>query len=170
MARRGRRGGSGKVIDNLRWIGASAAALALVPATPQAAQVLVATTAPDTVMRTRGNLLGFLDGTPDPGDLVEVAVGLIIVPEGTGNTVLQSPLDDANADWFWYERFALAYEESAAAVEFGGPMSVFRSVIDSKAMRRARPDTEVQCVFEQATAGGAATVNVLSSFRFLLGN
>ena len=168
MARGSRRGGN-KVIDNVRWLGSIGTAFGQA-AGSLAVNMASATTTWDTIMRTRGNILSVLDGVPDPGDFVDVGVGLIIVPEGTGTTVLQSPITDTNADWFWYERFAVGYEESGAAVEFGGGMSVYRQVIDSKAMRRGHPDTEIQLVIEQATLGTASAINTVVSLRFLLGN
>ncbi len=156
-------------IDNLRWIGFQSDSLALA-AGSTGELVAVSTAMPDTVMRTRGTLLAFLDGTSTPGVVVDVAVGLHVVPEGTGATVLQSPITDPNADWFWYDRFALAYEEGVTDVIEYSALPAYRTVIDSKAMRRVPPDFELQMVIEQATVAIGQSVNFFAAGRFLVGN
>ena len=120
-------------------------------------------------MRTRGNLVAYMDGAPNPGAFVEVGVGLIVVPEGQGSTVIWSPLSDANAPWFWYSCFMIGHEEPVTDVLQHPELLTFREIVDSKAMRKAPPDTEVQIVFENATVGLAGTVNVGFCGRVLLG-
>ncbi len=164
MPRRSR----GKKIDQLRWLGFAATAGALA-AGSIGVLVLAADTFADTIMRTRGQLLAFVDGTPAPGAFVQVAVGAIIVPEGTGTTVLWSPIADENADWFWYTRFALGYEEPVVNVVDVPGAAGYRETIDSKAMRVSKPDTEVQIVFEQSTLASSMAINLSVLGRFLLG-
>ena len=120
----------------------------------------------ETIMRTRGNLLCYLDGAGAGGESVFVSVGLILVPEGTGSTVLWSPFTDGDVPWFWLETFQLGYEERVVDVIDIPWASAFRSVIDSKAMRRVR-NQEVQMVVENTTAGGAEAINTLAHGRFL---
>ncbi len=120
----------------------------------------------ETIMRTRGSLLGYLDGTQSPGTLLVVAVGFALVPEGTSTTVLWSPFTDPDAPWFYYESFFLGYEEYVTDVIDAPGVSSFRQVIDSKAMRRVR-NQEVQMVVENATVLAAGTVNVGVNGRFL---
>ncbi len=130
---------------------------------------MAAGTVPETIMRTRGELVGYIDGASAPGKLVHFAVGMILVPEGTGTTVLWSPITDANAPWFWIEQFHLGYEEMVTDVVDVPGLSIFRKEIDLKAMRIVRPDVEVQLVFENVTLLSVAAVNVRVSFRMLLG-
>ena len=153
-----------------RWIGFSTGSSLFTQAAGTAGVLLAtATTLRDTVMRTRGNLCCTLDGVATEGSSALISLGLIIVPEGTGTTVLQSPFTDANADWFWYTQFAIMYDEPITDVlqAFGG--SGYREAIDSKAMRISNPDTEVQLVMENTTVNVAVTVNVQVAGRFLLG-
>ena len=120
----------------------------------------------ETLLRTRGHILAYLDGVNEPAVAANVAVGMILVPEGTGTTVLWSPQTDGDAPWFWYESFTLAYEEGVVNVlEYAG-VSVFRQVIDSKGMRRIR-NQEVQLVIEVTTIQSAIEVNLMVSGRFL---
>ena len=168
MARR-RVSRGGKKIDIVRWLGFQASSLGLTVGST-GVQLSTAGQIPETIMRTRGQLFGYLDGLPAAGDLVDVAAALHIVPEGTGTTVLQSPITDPNADWFWYTRFAIGYEEYVTDVIDSPVLGGYREMIDSKAMRRAPGDSELQAVFENATIGTAQAINVGIAGRFLLGS
>jgi len=123
---------------------------------------------PETLLRSRGNLLTFMDTTQTPAGLIDVGVGMILVPEGTGTTVLWSPITDDDAPWFWYDRFVVGYEEMVTDVVDVPGITSYRSVIDSKAMRIVR-NQEVQLVVEQATLGTAEAINTTVSGRFLTG-
>ena len=169
MARRGSRSRGGKVIDNLRWLGMSGDVNALAAGTVGVA-ILSSTASRDTIMRTRGQFMAYLDGVQAPGVRINCGVGLWVVPEGTGTTVLGSPLSDPDADWFWYDTFSLAYEEAVANVISLPGADTFRTVVDSKAMRRPGFDTEVQFVMENVTFGSSSAVNAVLSGRILLGN
>jgi len=120
----------------------------------------------ETLMRTRGNLLGYGDGALVTGALALISVGFAIVPEGTGTTVLWSPFIDSDAPWFWYTSFHLGYEEYVTDVIDSPVLGGYREVIDSKAMRRIR-NSEIQVVVENTTVGGALTMNMGITGRFL---
>ena len=158
-----------KKIDNLSWLPFSAAQLAF-GAGAAAINIVSAGILPQTIMRWRGNLFAGIDVLSGPGKLIQLAVGFILVPEGTGTTVLWSPITDVNAPWMYYETFLIGYEEGVTDVIDYPGYSTFRSVIDGKAMRRLRADVEVQAVFENATigTGGAANIGVFG--RVLMGN
>ncbi len=168
MARRGGRGRGEKVIDELRWQGFQGGALAL-GAGSAAVNLAGASTFPETIMRTRGQLVAWMDAGAQPAAGIDVAVGMVVVPDGTGTTVLWSPITDANAPWFFYSRFVIGYEEMVTDVVDVPGLSLYRELIDSKAMRRGRADTEIQLVVEQATLVAADAINVEVSGRFLLG-
>jgi len=122
-------------------------------------------------MRTRGQLAAYVDGLEAPAVAALITVGMWIVPEGTGTTVLAggNPFDDPNADWFYYSQFLLGYEEYVADVIDSPGVSSYREVIDSKAMRIGNPDTEIQLVIDNETISGSLSVNVHLAGRFLLG-
>ena len=159
----------GRKIDNLRWIGFGESNVGFAAGTG-ADTLLAATAMPDTVMRTRGILTAFLGSGIAAGVGIRVGVGFIFVPEGTGSTVLWSPLSDPNAPWFYYTAFALDYLEPVVDVIAYTEMASYREVIDSKAMRKAPPDTEVQVVYENVTTIGATEVSVFVDGRILVGN
>jgi len=120
----------------------------------------------ETLMRTRGQLIGYMDAAGAPSRYVSVAVGFALVPEGTGTTVLWSPATDADAPWFYYSIFQLGHEEMVVDVIAVQELLAYRETIDSKAMRRVR-NQEVQMVVENVTLNGAGSVNVTASGRFL---
>jgi len=129
-----------------------------------------ATDSTDTVMRTRATLLAYLDGVEDPGTLIECTVALHVVPEGTGTTVIADPISDGNAGrWFYYSTFALGYEEGVVNVLDYGGAAWYREVLDVKAMRISKPDTELQAVLVNTTIQGAGNLNCTIQGRILLG-
>jgi len=165
----GRRGGFQKRIDETFWTRANFAFGALSAGSAAATLISAGTATRNTIMRTRGNLLAYVDGPQGPGGQVSVGIGFIMMPEGQGTTVVTSPLTDSSAPWFWVEYFHLAYEEMVTDVIDIPLAAIFRQVIDSKAMRVFRPEREIQVVVEQATSLGAMSINVSGHARFLLG-
>jgi len=120
----------------------------------------------ETLLRTRGNLMAYIDATQAPGKAVLITAGMILVPEGTGATVLWSPTTDGDAPWFWYTAFILGYEEMVTDVVDVPALTGFREIMDSKAMRRIR-NQEIQLVLENTTLATAAAVNLYLAGRFL---
>ena len=146
-------------ITQLRWSLVTARSLAM-GAGSTAVNVLSAETFAQTVMRTRGELLGSVDGLQSPAGLCRWAFGLVCVPEGQGTTAIWTPLTDPNAPWFMYTSGHLGYEEFVTDVVQAGSWSSFRNGVDSKAMRKCGPDTEIQAVFEQTDVSSAISINL----------
>ena len=163
MARR-----RGKKIDFVHWTGFSGLFLAQAQGTV-AATIAAAQHLPETLLRIRGEYLAFLDGTQTGMQFVTVGMGIIVVPEGTGTTVLWSPVSDMDAPWIWIANPHLAYEETVVDVLKINNIGMDRREIDSKAMRKVPQTSEVQFVVENATLGNAASVNVAVRGRFLTG-
>ena len=168
MANRSRRSGFEKKIDIVHWTYGSWSIGNLV-AGQQAVNVLSAQHLPETLLRTRGGVSLTLDGAQASGVGVSLAMGLIVVPEGTGTTVLWSPITDGDAPWFWWDSRELLYEEAVADVVVSQNTMSYRVGIDSKAMRKIR-NGEIQFVVENATIQGASGVNVFGAARFLSGS
>jgi len=158
---------SGKKIDFVHWTGFSdtfnGQAAGSVGKTLFAAQH-----DPETLLRIRGNFVSYVDGAQAPGGQIGVGAGIILVPEGTGTTVLWAPLADADAPWIWYTSFLLGYEEYVTDVIDSPGVTSFREVIDNKAMRVIR-NQEVQLVVEQGTTGTAMSMNGAIHGRGLFG-
>ena len=169
MAHRGAR--PAKKINNLRWAGSQIFAFGAFSTGTVGATVLSAGVPRETIMRTRGQVLTAIDGASTPGTLTLISMGLVLVPEGLGSTVLWDPFADAEALWFWHHEAFLGYEEMVTDV-----IAVQESLgacvqVDSKAMRKANVDEEVQFVMTNTTViGGGESVNTGATFRFLLGS
>ncbi len=158
---------SGKKIDFLHWTYGNKS-FANQQAGTAAGSVQTAQHLPETLMRTRGEYIASLDGNEVPGVSANIGLGLILVPEGTGSTVLWSPITDGDAPWYWVDYFSIGYEEPVADV-IGSPIISFvRRIVDSKAMRIVK-NMEQQLVIENVTVAGALGVNVLFQARFLSG-
>ncbi len=169
MARKRSTRGRERVIDNVRWT-LGTFSIAGLGATNSALTILSDGGIEETVLRIRGELVAWKDGTSAPGVGVRVAVGILPVMGGQGTTVVSSPLADADAPWMFYESFHLAYEEMVTDVIDVPGISSFRKTIDVKSMRILRPDEELQLVVEQATVIGAMNINIQGTLRFLLGD
>ena len=158
---------SGKKIDFVHWAGFQENVSALSAGTA-AREAFSAQHLPETLMRTRGEYLVYMDAASAPGKLVTIGLGMILVPEGTGTTVLWSPLTDPDAPWFWYETVSIGYEEMVTDVVDVPGITSARGSIDSKAMRIIK-NMEIQLVVENVTLLTAATVNVVVTGRSLFG-
>ena len=158
---------SGKKIDFVHWTGMGTAFGALAAGTIGATG-LAAQHDPETLLRYRGTVAGWLSGVPADGVWVTVSLGMILVPEGTGATVLWSPFTDADAPWIWFEEFDLAYDEYVTDVVDAPTLTAYRSRIDNKAMRIVR-NQEIQFVAENTSVATGASVNVSMRGRILSG-
>ncbi len=171
MPRRRSRGHSAgdRQMQSTRWDGGGFTFLAFSAGTIGGNQVTADELPPETILRVRGEIVCYLDSTITPPKLVDIAIGMALVPEGTSATVQWSPITDPQAPWFFYERFTVGYEEVVTDVIDVPGITSFRKSIDDKAMRIIRPGVEVQTVAENVTLGGAATVNIRGNVRFLFG-
>ena len=123
----------------------------------------------ETILRTRGNICGWIDGLGAPGRAALISMGLHLVPEGTGTTVLAEPFADDNEPWFYHEAFTVGTEELVTDVIETQGLSVFRQTVDSKAMRKMKSGQEIQAVITNTTLLSATAVNVSLNVRFLFG-
>ncbi len=163
-----RRSGFQKKIETVHWTYGSFTFLNQA-AGVVAVQGFPAQHLPETIMRARGSFTAYLDGLqPASGINIGVGLGLILVPEGTGTTVLWSPITDGDAPWFYVDYFNLAYDEQVVDAVATNTQAALRE-IDSKAMRRVR-NQEVQVVLEQASVEGTSAINVTGQVRILSGS
>ena len=129
--------------------------------------IRVAVTRSETLMRTRGNLVCWVDGLEAPAVSAQIAIGMHLVPEGTGTTVTVSPFTDGAYPWFYHEIFHVGYEEMVTDVISVQELAIMRKTVDVKAMRVIRPDQEIQMVVENTTIVSALAVNIALHGRFL---
>ena len=159
--------GRGRKIDFKHWTAQAVTAPSLAAGTV-GVTVLSAQHLPETLLRTRGEWCGWLEGVQTGGAGVILTAGLILVPEGTGSTVLWSPVTDSEGPWLWWDTFSLGYEEYVMDVIQASQVSSARRVIDSHAMRKV-VNMELQAVFENVTGIGASSVNAQLNVRVLAG-
>jgi len=126
-------------------------------------------TQPATLLRIRGEVCGYADAADAPGAASLLTYGVILVPEGTGATVLFDPFTDGNAPWLLYGQALIAYEEKVTDVIDVPGITSFRHAIDNKAMRIIRPDVEMQFVITNTTLLSAGAVNLSYGLRWLEG-
>ncbi len=158
-----------KKIDNLFWGVASGFVSALSSGSTNARNFTGVGTQATTVLRIRGEALGYFDAAQAPGSSCLIQYGVIQVPEGSTTTVLYSPADDSNAPWLLYGIMAVGYEEMVVdAIAIAG-LEMARHTIDNKAMRRLRPDVELQLAVSNVAIVGTPAVNFLYGMRVLQG-
>jgi len=151
---------------DLRWTLGTATVNALAAGANSFVTVVAAGNTSQTIMRTRGELLVYLDGAQAPAVLMRCAAGLLV--QQSGATPTSTPLTDGDAPFFWYDVFHLGHEESVLdAIEQVG-CGIIRHMVDAKAMRVLRPDQEIALVVETATAKGSSAVNFALTARFLI--
>jgi len=162
------RGRHAKKIDTVHWTGGSFFGISQA-AGSLAQTVLSAQHLPETLLRIRGEWIALLDGALAPGKFVRATAGFILVPEGTGTTVLWDPVGDADAPWIWWDTMNLAYSEAVTDVIPVGNVAAGRRVIDSKAMRKIR-NTELQVVVTNTSVSSTASINTMGEVRVLAGS
>ncbi len=117
-----------------------------------------------TLMRSRGQLLCSIDG-PAVNDTIDVGIGFLLAQAGlTG--IASTPLTDGDAPFFWFHAFTLHSQTSTQSEVLG--TQVYRTEIDSKAMRVVRPDQAVYSVIEVLQVVGTPAVDLDLTCRFLL--
>ncbi len=170
MADRGRRSGFAKKIEVVHWTYGSFLFVSQAAGTA-AVNLFPAQHLPETLLRMRGEFVATLSGALATDTGTVATVGIIQVPEGTGTTVLWSPVTDGDAPWIFWDTMGLLYSEHVADVVASAQTSSGRRVIDTKAMRKLR-NTELQCVIENTTVSGltASSVHCVGSVRALAGS
>ena len=124
----------------------------------------------ETILRVRGTLDCYMDALSAPDLGVVVTVGMRLVPEGTGTTVISNPFSDSNnPGWFYMSCFHLAYEEKVTDVIALTELASYRETVDNKAMRLFGPDQEIQLVVVNTTLEAAATIRLAFQGRILFG-
>ncbi len=162
------RGRHAKKIDSVHWTYGSfsfpAQAAGVIAANMFSAQHL-----PETLIRFRGEWVAAFSSPTADAIGAAISIGMIQVPEGTGTTVLWSPVTDGDAPWIWWDVFHLVYQENVTDAIASQVTNSARRVIDSKAMRKLR-NTELQVVVEQTTLLSAGSTDIFGSGRVLTGS
>ena len=121
-----------------------------------------------TLIRTRGTGVIHMD----PGaisDMIFVGIGLCIVTVDAfaiGATAMPGPLTDIDFDWWWHSIFALGPVAVATELE-NSIIGNVRFEIDSKAMRKIKPNETLAFMMEGQQEGGTPTYDASVAVRTL---
>ncbi len=166
------RGRHAKKIETVHWTLASPIeAVALSSGAAFAATATAAQHLPETLLRIRGEIIALINGVSGTDVGAQVFTGLILVPEGTGSTVLWGPSSDGDAPWIWWDVMHLVYDEFVTDVVAATEISSGRRIIDSKSMRKIR-NQELQFVVENNGFTGLtnAAITMAATVRVLTGS
>ena len=171
MANRSRRSGFAKKIEVVHWTLIQESIVGIAAAGVSGRAASAAQHLPETILRIRGEWACSYGTNLADGIGSSITAGLILVPEGTGTTVLWSPNTDGDAPWIWWDVLNLIYREFVTDVNWSSNCSDGRRVIDSKAMRKVR-NQELQLVVENQTATGltGGSVDMVMTARVLAGS
>ncbi len=108
---------------------------------------------PATILRMRGEILFYLDGAADTSrQVIAAAIGLISTDAFTlGSTAFPDPLADVGFPWLWYSAVSLSNDLDSVGDVIDAAVAV-RLQVDSKAMRKVKPDETLVVVFQTSTA------------------
>jgi len=122
-----------------------------------------------TIMRVRGAVTVQLDpGAAD--DRMVVGVGLILASDDAiaiGATAIPSPMKDMDAEWLWHGLFPLK-SLTGTQTDAEGGQCILRE-IDSKAMRKFKPNQQLAVMTDGIIGAGSPTGDVTGAVRVLIG-
>ena len=124
-----------------------------------------------TLVRTRGNLVLWLETAAAQGNGFTGAFGLLAVGNeafvaGVGS--VPDPQDDPNDErWFYHTWFHVSSNTATTADIGGDNMSSVRIEVDSKAMRKLPPDLVIAAVLGVVEIG-TASLNFMFNSRTLV--
>ena len=127
---------------------------------------------PATVLRIRGELIYQMQATGIAiGDQARVGFGLGIVSQDAfalGATALPDPLGDVSFPWLFWNETNFASELAAATNTAGS--AVRRLVVDTKAMRKLKPEEALVAIYQYDDITGTPGVDVhQGQLRTLIG-
>ena len=124
-----------------------------------------------TLVRIRGSISLWLEVVTTVGDAFgDVGVGIGIVSDDAfaiGATAMPGPLSDPGWDWMFVEYLSAMVGRSVSESELVGPLGEVRVPIDTKAMRKVKPNQTVFGMVETEDEIGAVTLVYSAMTRML---
>ena len=158
----------GKKIDFKQWAAIPSGNLGTAAAVVQAAGGL-SFSDPGTILRVRGQYAVGFDGGAD-GDLQKVGFGIAVLATDVflgAVASMPTPLGDVDYPWlFWYES-NLQLTVPIAGESSSDIMAFERVVVDSKAMRKVKPNETVFYIVQ--TSAAVPTDIAIGQMRVLIG-
>ena len=168
MARRG----SGRVIDFKAWNSILRSEQSVSTNGTILGGGVLSFAGPATILRCRGFVQAHFDATAQVSDAISLTFGLGLVSSDAatlGATAMPDPGGNADYPWLWWGSMRLR-SELAAGPSGGFGIAAQRLEIDTKAMRRVKPEMSLVMVVEVASASGAPeTIIEFGQIRVLVG-
>ena len=161
---------TGRRVDYV-WEGIGAGGATASVTTTAILQEIVAIADARTLYRVRGELLAFLTTSGAANSVKMLAVGLIVVSTealAAGVASISSPLSDLNAPWLWHG-FMICGRTTVTEGE-DSFMTSNRLTVDSKSMRRLKPNQSIVFVAQPQNLAGTETIQISMGFRVLTGS
>jgi len=122
-----------------------------------------------TLIRTRGSVMVAMDPGA-AGDAIIVGLGLCVVSTDAftaGSASLPGPISDVDFDWFWHSLYALGPSSGSAELETSIRSNLWQE-IDSKAMRKLKPNQTMAFMSEATILSGSPTYDLNAAVRQLV--
>ena len=125
-----------------------------------------------TLVRTRGHLAIWISSAGSDGDgftRVQAGIGIVTTDAfAAGGSSMPTPLDDPDwGGWLWFDAVGPVIGQELANLN-SGPMGQVRLPIDSKAMRKVKPNETIFGSVSFQAEIGVATINMAMDTRMLI--
>ena len=155
------------------WRGSSNTSLTLTGAGTSIASSIVFVDTPNTILRTLGGIrVAFSDQTLVAGDQAQITLGLFIVNQdafSVGASAMPDPAGEPEADWLWWYPIQLFNFGVTTEALFAQGAAQANIRIETKAMRKTKPNDVYVLLAEYEDISGSPAVHVSGSFRTLIG-
>ena len=165
------RGNRGRTIDVKFWTNFSP--VSVESATAQVnggARIDIAS--PSTILRIRGSWWAMFNETVQVDDQMTITVGIGVATTDAatvGGASLPSPASDIDFPWLYWDQVTLQSLVAAAPTAWGTAMQ--QRTVDSKSMRKLRPNQSLVWVSEYTSPSGAPVTLFFSpAMRVLIGS
>jgi len=164
-----RRTGHGRKIDYKVW--SSIARSVFVPVAGTFSGAGLSTSVAATILRCRGYVQATMDASKQVGDNLTITFGLGIVSGdafAAGAASLPGPSTDPEWPWMWWGAMDLSAQVAAGDDAWGSHSQ--RLEVDTKAMRRWKPNETLFMTAEVTSVAGAPVVEaIFGQVRVLIG-
>ncbi len=167
------RGSPGGTRQRKHWVGTNGLSFGTVAANGTSIVNSIAFTDPATILRLIGEVVTvFPNQTLVANDAAQLTLGIGLVSSdaaAVGFTALPDPLDEPGYDWlWWYSTFLFNMNITTENVVPDGSF-YSRIPIQSKAMRKLKPNMTLVLVQQYLSESGSPTVGTAGQFRCLIG-
>ena len=129
---------------------------------------------PHTILRLRGSWFAAFNAATVSQDEARITAGVCVVSTdaaAVGSSAMPDPASDADYPWLWIEPISMfsPFVLDGTAADNGGHLPMYRGVIDSKAMRKIKPNQSLAWILQYQDVTGTPAVRVGAATRVLTG-